>query len=109
MKFLRKWLKPNPKQQSSANESEQAPVSVRARSEEETEGEHSDDSSFHCSWADQADSSVFDTGSLRIEKSEGKNAVSQKPPDLEGDSSCNVEEDTGFDPYNTGRFDTKKT
>ena len=107
MKFLRKWQKPNPKQQSSANESEQAPVSVRARSE--TDGEHSDDSSFHCSWADQADSSVFDTGSLKIEKSEDQNAVSRKTPDLDGDLSCNAEEDTGFDPYNTGRFDTKKT
>ena len=107
MKFFRKWLKPDPKQQSTVNESEQAPVSVRVRSE--SEGEHSDDSSFSCSWEEQADSSVFDTGSLKIEKSEDKNAVSYKTLDIEGDSSCNAEEDTGFDPYNTGRFDTKKT
>ena len=105
MKFFRKWLKPDPKQQSAANESEQIPVSVRVRSE--IEDEHSNDSSFSCSWADQADSSIFNTGSLKIEKSEDKKAVSQKPPDLEGDSSCNAEEDTGFDPYNTGRFDTE--
>ncbi len=107
MKFLRKWQKPNPKQQSSANESEQAPVSVRVRSE--SEGEHNDDSSFSCSWADQADSSVFDTGSLKIEKSKDRNAVTHKTPDLEGDSLSNAQEDTGFDPYNTGCFDTKKT
>ncbi len=107
MKFFRKWLKPDPKQQSAANEAEQAPVSVGVNSE--SEGEHSDDSSFSCSWADEADSSVFDTGSLKIEKSENKNPVSHKPPDLEGDSSCDAEENTGINPYNTGHFDTKKT
>ncbi len=107
MKFLRKWLKPDPKQQSSANESEQAPDSVRARSE--TDGEHSDDSSISWFGNDQADSSVFDTGRLKIEKSKDRNAVSHKMPDLEGDSLSDAEEDTGFDPYNTARFDTKKT
>ncbi len=105
MKFFRKWLKPDPKQQSAANEAEQAPVSAKVRSE--TDGGHSDDSSFRWFGNDQADSSVFDTGSLKIEKSKDRNAVSHKTPDLEGDSSCNAEEDTGFDPYNTGRFDTK--
>ena len=106
MKRFITWLRRDTAQQSAASKAEQAPVSVRVRSEEE--GEHSDDSSFSCSWADQADSSVFDTGRLNIEKSEDKNAVSHKTPDLEGDSSCSGEEDTGVDPYNTGRFDTKK-
>ncbi len=105
MKRFIDWLKSISKRQSAANEAEQAPVGARL----EEEGEHSDDSSFHCSWTDQADSSVFDTGSLKIEKSEGKNPVSHKTPDLEGDSLSKAEEDTDFDPYNTGRFDTKKT
>ncbi len=100
MKFFRKWLKPDPKQQSAADESEQVPVSARARSE----GEHRDDSSFSGSWAGQADSRIFDTGRLKIEKSKNKSFVSNKPPDLEGDSPCDAEENTGVDPYNTGRF-----
>ncbi len=107
MKFFRKWLKPDPTQQSTVNGSEQAPVSVRVRSE--SEGEQNDDSSFSWPWADQADSSVFDTGSLKIEKSKDRNAVSHKTPDLEGGSLSNAQEDTSFDPYNTARFDTKKT
>ena len=99
MKFLRKWLKPDSKIQSSANESEQA----------RTNGEQTDESSVGWIGNDQSDSSVFDTGSLRIEKNKFSEAASQRPPDLEGDSSRNGEEDTGFDPYNTGRFDSKKT
>ena len=105
MKRFIDWLKPDPKQQSPANEAEQAPVSVRVRSE--SEGEHSDDSSFSCAWAERTDSSIFDTGSLNIEKSEDRNAVSHKTLTLEGDSLCSAEEDIGVDPYNSGRFDTK--
>ncbi len=103
MKRFIDWLKPDPKQQSAANEAEQAPVSLRVRSEDE----HSDDSSFSCSWAEQTDSSIFDTGSLKVEKSEDKNAESHKTLTLEGDSLCSAEEDIGIDPYNSGRFDTK--
>ena len=105
MKFIRKWLKLDPEQQSTVNESEQAPVGAEVRSE--SESDHSDDSSFGRSWEDQADSSVFDTGNLKIGTVGDKNTVSRKAPDLEADSSANAEEDTGFDPYNTGRFDTK--
>ncbi len=109
MKMIRfiKWLRRNRAQQSAASRAEQAPVSVRVRSEEETEGAHRDDSAFSWSWADQADSSIFDTGSLITEKSEDKNDVSHQTPDLEGDSLPGTEEDVGVDPYNTGRFDTE--
>ncbi len=105
--FLRKWLKPDPKQKSPADKAEQVPGSARVRSDEETEGKHRDDSSFNGSGIDQADSSIFDTGRLKIEKSADRNAVSHKTSDRGGASSCDADEDTGFDPYNTGRFDTK--
>ncbi len=75
MKFLRKWLKPDPKQQSAVNESKKAPASLRVRSEEESEGEHSEESSLSWLGIDQADSSIFDTGKLVTEKSEDKDAV----------------------------------
>ncbi len=105
MKRVIEWLRRDTQQRSAANEAEQAPVGVRVRSE--TEGKYSDDSSFNWFGIDQADSSIFDTGNLIIEKSEDKNAVSHKALELEGDSLCSAEEDTGVDPYNTGRFDTE--
>ena len=104
MQRIIKWLRRKTRQQPIASEVDQR---VKARLEQEKEGEHSDDSSFSWFGIDQADSSIFDTGSLNIEKSEDKNAVSDKMLDLEGDSSCSAEEDIGVDPYNTGRFDTK--
>ncbi len=105
MKRFIDWLKSGPKQQSAANEAVQAPVRVRVKSE--SEGEYSDDSSFSCAWAEQTDSSIFDTGSLNIEKSEDKSAVSYKTLTLEGDSLSSTEKNIGIDPYNSGRFDTK--
>ncbi len=104
MKRFITWRRRDAPQQSITSEADQRDVGVRP--EQKTEGEHSDDSFFSWSWADQADSSVFDTGRLVTEKSEEKNAVSHKTPDLEGDSLCGAEEDIGVDPYNTGRFDT---
>ena len=86
MRFFRKWLKSD-------------------TSNEESKGEHGDDFSLYLSWPDQADSSIFDTGRLYIEKSKDKNAVPHNSPDEEDDS---LREDNGVDPYNTGRFDTKK-
>ncbi len=106
MKFLRKWLEPDLKQQSATNEAGKAPIGVRVRSEEGTEDEHSDDSSFSWFGINQADSSIFDTGTLVTEKSEDKNAVSHSTLRLEDDPSPSAEEDIGVDPYNTGRFDT---
>jgi len=103
MKRLIKWLRRDTQQQSAAKEAEQPPVGVRVRSE--TEDNYSDDSSFSWAWTDQADSSIFDTGNLIIEKSENKDAVPQKTLTLEGDLLCDAEESMGIDPYNTGRFD----
>ncbi len=108
MKFFRKWLKPDPKQQSAANEAEQAPASVSVPPERETEGEHSDDSSFSWFGIDQADSSIFDTGKLVTEKSEDKNAVSHSTLRLKDDPLFSDNEDIGVDPYNKGSFDTEK-
>ncbi len=104
MQRIIKWLRRKTRQQSIGSEVDQR---VKARPEQKNEDEYSDDSSFSCSWVDQADSSIFDTGSLNIEKSEDKNTVSHKTLDQEGDSLCSADEDTGVDPYNTGRFDTE--
>ena len=93
MKRFINWLKSDSQKQPAANK---------------TEGEYSDDSSLSWTEIDQADSSIFDTGSLNIEKSEDQNAPTNKTPDLEGDSLCSAEKDVGVDPYNTGRFDTEK-
>ncbi len=92
MKRFIDWLKSASQQQSAGNK---------------TEDEHGDDSSFSWTDIDQADSSIFDTGSLVIEKSEDRNAVSQKMLSPQGGSSRSVEEGIGVDPYNTGSFDAR--
>ena len=68
--------------------------------------EYSWDSSFSWFGNGPADSSIFDSGSAEIEQSGIGDTVSLKA--LEADALCDTEEDTGFDPYNTGRFDTSK-
>ncbi len=86
---------------------DQTTVSARVWPKAATKDEHIDESSSGWFGTDQSDSSVFDTGSLRIEKSEQKNTVSHKTLELINDSPCGGEEETSFDPYNTGRFQSK--
>ena len=101
-----KWLKPGPKQQSAANDAELPPVDETVSPEPETDREHSGDSSFSWFGNDQADSSIFDTGSLDTKKLANEVTLSPEAPPAERDSASGVEEDVGVDPYNTGRFDT---
>jgi len=108
MKRIWEWLRRDTPQQSTDVEADQSDVGVKkVRSENETEGEHSDDSSFSWPWTDQADSSIFDTSSLVTEKSEDKNTVPLATLKLEDDPSADAEENMGIDPYNTGRFNTE--
>jgi len=84
------WLKSASQQQSAGNK---------------TEDEHGDDSSFSWTDIDQADSSIFDTGSLVIEKPDiGRPAKNQTP---DATTSARALSDNGVDPYNTGSFDAK--
>ncbi len=106
MKRFFMWLRRDTPQQSTDVEADQSDVGVKVRSEKQTEGEHGDDSSVSWLGIDQADSSIFDTGQLVTEKSEGKDAVPHSTLRLEDDPPPGAEEDIGVDPYNTGRFDT---
>ena len=72
---------------------------------DKTEGKDNADSSFGWFGDDQADSSIFDTGSLNISKSETN--ASEKAVDSGHASLRDAENDEGFDPYNSGRFNTK--
>ena len=97
MKRFIDWLRLDKRQQTIAGDEDQGDV----KPEQKTEGERSDDSSFSCSWADQTDSSIFDTGSLTIEKSDAASPAKNQSPDT-------TNSDNGVDPYNTGSFDTEK-
>ena len=90
------WLKSASQQQSAANDAEDTPVAATSESVDPT---------FSWSNIDLADSSIFDTGKLTAQKSMDKNPASYNAPDSE--SYLVREEKTGFDPYNSGRFDTK--
>ena len=104
MKRLLEWLMPGPPQKFSRCKLGQAPVSQRVRPKAVTKDEHVDESSFCWFGTDNADSSVFDTGSLRIGKSEEGSALAHKTLEPINDPPCGGEEDCGFDPYNSGRF-----
>ncbi len=89
MKRFIDWLKPNSQRKSAADKSK---------------GEGDTDKPFGWFGDDQADSSIFDTGSLNINKSETK--ASDKEVDSGHTSLRDAENDDGFDPYNSGRFNT---
>ncbi len=109
MKRFCKWLRRDTPQQSTASEADQSDV----KTDQTIEDGNSAESSFTGSVLDQADSSIFDTGSLDIEKSEDAKSESDNENTV-GVSTLNLEkelwpdDETGVDPYNTGSFDTKK-
>jgi hypothetical protein len=110
-RFL-KWLKRGTPQQSIASDADQDIVYADVRPDQITEDENSAESSFTGSVLDQADSSIFGTGRLDIEKSEDAKSESDNEITV-GVSTLNLEEElwpddeAGVDPYNTGTFDTE--
>ena len=93
MKLFDKWLRPTSQQDSVA---------------EETQHEHSKESSLFWLGKDPVDSSIFDTAKRPTEKPAVSNQIPRQAPTLKVDSQCSTEVDTGYDPYNTGRFETDK-
>ena len=90
MKRFIDWLKPNSQRISAADKSK---------------GEGDTDTQFGWFGDDQADSSIFDSGSLNISKSETE--ASDKGVDVGQTLFRDAENDEGFDPYNSGRFNAK--
>ncbi len=109
MKRLKEWQMPETDQKFADRKADQTSVGVRPRPKPESKDEHVDESSIGWSGTDTAESSIFDTGSLRVEKTlEGKTGSHTKFK-LVGDSTRGGEEDDGIDPYNTGRFESKNS
>ncbi len=113
MKRFFKWLRRDTLQQSVASEADQGNVYADVRPDQITEVENSAKSSFTGSGTDQADSSIFGTGRLDIEKSEDAKSESDNENTV-GVSTLTLEkelwpddEDIGVDPYNSGSFDTE--
>ena len=110
--FLR-WLRRDTRQQSIASEADHGDVGADVRPDQITEDENSAESSSTRSVLDQADSGIFGTGSLDIDKSEdAKSEIDDE--DTVGVSTLNLEkelwpddDDIGVDPYNTGRIDNE--
>ncbi len=113
MKRFLKWLRRDTPQQSIASEADRGDVGADVRPNQKTEDENSAESSSTWFGIDQADSSIFGTGSLDIEKSEDAKSESDNENTV-GVSTLNLEEElwpddeAGVDPYNTGSFDTEK-
>ena len=113
MQRILKWLRREAPRQSTALEVNHPDVGSKVTPGQETQDEYSTESSFSWFEDDQADSSIFDTGSSIIEKSEdaksesdNENAVGVSTLNLEKDLWPN-DEDIGVDPYNTGRVDNE--
>ena len=80
-------------------------ISQRRSAADKAMGEGNTDTPFGWFGDDQADSSIFNTGSLNTKKTETK-----FPDDAPGPGHTSLrdaEHDEGFDPYNSGRFNTK--
>ena len=113
MKRFLKWLRRDTPQQSIASEADRGDVGADVRPDQITEDENSAESSSTRSVLDQADSGIFGTGSLDIDKSEdAKSEIDDE--DTVGVSTLNLEkelwpddDDIGVDPYNTGRIDNE--
>lgn len=80
-------------------------ISQRRSAADKSMGEGDPDTPFGWFGDDQADSSIFNTGSLITKKSEAK--VSDEAPDSGHTPLRDAENDEGFDPYNSGRFNAK--
>ena len=80
-------------------------ISQRRSAADKSTGEGNADKPFGWFGDDQADSSIFNTGSLNTRKPETK--VSDDAPDPRHTALHDAENDDGFDPYNSGRFNTK--
>ena len=76
MKRFLKWLRRDTRQQSIASEADQGDVGADVRPDQTTENENSVEFSSTCFGTDQADSGVFGTGRLDIEKPEDANSES---------------------------------
>ncbi len=105
MKRFLKWLRRDTPQQS-ADQGDVKP-------DQTIEDGNSAESSSTGSVLDQADSSIFDTGSSIIEISEdAESEVDDEHTDHISTLSLEEElwpdDEAGVDPYNTGSFDTEK-
>ncbi len=112
MKRFFKWLRRDTPQQSIASEADQGNVDADVRPDQITEVENSAESSFTGSGTDQADSSIFGTGRLDIEKSDdAESEIDDEHTDhiatLKLEEELWPDDEAGVDPYNTGSFDTE--
>ncbi len=113
MKRFLKWLRRDTPQQSIASEADQGNVYADVRPDQITEVENSAESSFTGSVLDQADSSIFDTGGLIIEKSEDAESEIDDEHTAHGaalklEEELWADDEAGVNPYNTNSFDTEK-
>ena len=111
MKRFLKWLRRDTPQRSIASEADQGDVGADVRPDQTTEDENSAESSSTGSVLDQADSSIFDTGSSIIEISEdAESEVDDEHTNhiatLNLEKELWPDDEAGVDPYNTGSLDT---
>ena len=99
-----KWLR-REIQQSIAGDVDQRKVGVKP--DRKSEDKFGDDSSYNWEAADRNESSDSNKDTPKPDQSDNEDTVPQTTLKLEQDSLSDAEEDTGVDPYNTGRFDTK--
>ena len=108
MKRFTDWLKSDSLQQSAAIDARRASVGARFRSDKETKGDYGIACTVSWVGKDQADSSIFGTGSLNFERNKATATAPHSTTDQACDLSCDTEDGMGFDPYNSGRFISAK-
>ena len=95
MQFLRKWFGESPGDEDSAEHEEAERFSARAEAlrQSQASDEYHNDTSFAWNALESCSSSIFDTPARRIVLEENSSEEDRQD-----------DEDTGYDPYDTGRF-----
>ena len=108
MKLFHKWLKPSTAQARAIEEIDPTPVGVRVRPQFERSREYSEDSTFSWFGVDHADSSIFESDDSHSKGAENDDDVPATVLKPVTGSARHPGDNEGFDPYNTGHFESSK-
>ena len=100
MKFLKKWLRPAPQQNSTAGSTLQGG--------QESLNEFRDEASSGWLGKDSVDSSIFDSVRQSADKPDDDDHKPHQEHASDYDLLSSAEKNMGYDPYDTGRFYIKR-
>ncbi len=108
MKTSNNWLKPGLRQQTAAEKADELTV-VANRGQEKSDDLSGDETAFKWIGDDRDDGRTAELPSGTSEELSSSDTATVRTFTLDEESTYIVEESTGVDPYNTGRFNAAKS